>query len=735
MRLRPAARTHRLAPHADAGSAMDLLAIFNHRKSVLIGAVLVLTAFSALIAFQVTPRYTANTRLMIAAFPSASEGGATALSQALGGNLRSHIYGEIEVMQSDRLIGATVDELGLMDQPEFNPNLRSGLLDRVTDREPVRTLLGYLPSIRKDKLTETERRNRERQEVADSFRKRLEVRPPGVSNVVVVNFESEDPKRAASIVNTFVEIYIADHLERQFHVQEMTRNWLDKRIVQLRQSVIDSERAVAEFLASRRLLETGRSAVLDRQFADVSQQLTEAKAAFAERQTRLEQVYRLRGSSQGLGAVKEIRESPLIQRLREQEVTLIRQAAELSTRFGERHPRMINLRAEVSDIRKRVRDEEVRVVQELENEVRVASARVSALNRELDKLDQKRVDSGRDKIQLRQLQREADANQRLYETYLARLKQSANDAMLLGRSNVEVISPAQMPLKASYPRKGLVVGFGFLISIGVGVFLVLLVERLDNGFRSAHQLEHLTSLPVLGVVPRLARAERDGRAAADVVVSDPSSTYTEAIRSLRTSLMVSNVDHRPKVVLIASALPGEGKSSLAVALARQSALAALNGKVMLIDCDLRRPTVSGLLGLRAEAGITELFSGEASFNEVIRTDPKTGLHVLPAVPGTPNPPELLNSQHMRSLLDKLSQSYDLIVLDSPALESVSDARVLAHLADATIFVVQAETTPRQKAIAALRQLAHAHAHMAGVVLSRVNLRRQQKYEHRDAGAA
>jgi capsular exopolysaccharide synthesis family protein len=199
--------------------------------------------------------------------------------------------------------------------------------------------------------------------------------------------------------------------------------------------------------------------------------------------------------------------------------------------------------------------------------------------------------------------------------------------------------------------------------------------------------------------------------------------------------MVSNVDHRPKVVLIASALPGEGKSSLAVALARQSALAALNGKVMLIDCDLRRPTVSGLLGLRAEAGITELFSGEASFNEVIRTDPKTGLHVLPAVPGTPNPPELLNSQHMRSLLDKLSQSYDLIVLDSPALESVSDARVLAHLADATIFVVQAETTPRQKAIAALRQLAHAHAHMAGVVLSRVNLRRQQKYEHRDAGAA
>jgi capsular exopolysaccharide synthesis family protein len=189
------------------------------------------------------------------------------------------------------------------------------------------------------------------------------------------------------------------------------------------------------------------------------------------------------------------------------------------------------------------------------------------------------------------------------------------------------------------------------------------------------------------------------------------------------------------VVLLASSLPGEGKSSLAVALARQAALSSLNGKVILIDCDLRRPTISGMMGLRAELGLTELFAGEATFDEVVRTDPKTGLHVLPATPGTPNPPELLNSQHMRALLDKLSETYDLVVLDSPALDAVSDARVLAHLADATVFVVQWETTPRMTALGSLKQLVSAGAQIAGVVLHKVNLRKQPRYGYEELGNA
>lgn len=732
--LRHPEPVRRLEMSADHSTTVDLLAVFWHRKALLIAAVIVITLFAVLAAFRITPQFTASSRLMIGTTPPSSPT-VLALNLPAVGNPRSYIYGEIEVMRSERLMGAAIDELGLMTEAEFNPNLNPGAFRRLMTSAPVQSVLRLIPSLDRERASEAEKRARERQEVLESFRRRLDIRPPGISNVISINFESIDPRRAADVVNALTKIYIADHMERQFRIHDQTRSWLDQRIEELRQAMIDSERAVAEYLASRRLVESGQSAVLDRQFADVSQQLSEAKAAFAERQTRLEQVYRLRKSDQGLGAVREIRESLLIQRLREQEVTLIRQAAELETRFGERHPRMVNLRAEIADVRQRIGEEEVRVIQELENEVRVAKARVEALTDETERVDEQRVDVGRDRIKLRQLQREAEANQRLYEAYLGRLKQTGADPAAVEHGSIEVISPAQVPLEPSYPRKGVMIGFGFLISLAVGAALVLLMERVDNGFRTAGQLERITSLPVLGIVPRLASAEKDGRAAADAVVRDPDSPYVESIRSLRTSLTVTHAGHQAGIVAFASALPGEGKSSLTAAFARQSALAALGGKVIAIDCDLRRPSLSSMLGLRAELGIAELFAGEATFDQVLCTDPKTGLHVLPALPGASNPPELLNSHHMRSLLDRLSQTYDLIVIDSPAIETVSDARVIAHLADVTVFVVQSDATPRHAALAALKQLAMAGAKIAGTVLHRVNTRRRQASSYEQLRAA
>lgn len=715
----------RSRPNSEAGSAVEFFNLFWRRKMLLIGTVVLVTGFSVMVAFQITPRYTANARLMIGK-QNVTPAGMGTINRMLGNDLRSHIYGEIEVMRSDRLIERAVDELGLMQQPEFNQILRKRRFAWFTDLAPVQWLWGLVSAIGDEGLSETENLMRARQRVVNTFGSHLTIRPPGVSNVLTVSFESISAKKAARIVNTFTRLYIADHLERTFRAQAQTRDWLDKRITALRKAVLDSENTVAEFLASHRLVETGGNMVTDRQFADVSRQLTMAKGRYAERKTRMNQIHRLRNSEQGLSAVKEVRGSPSILRLRDQEVLLVRKAVELETRFGERHPKMINIRAEIADVRQRMIEEELRIVQELENEVRVATARVDALTKELDELDEARSAAGQDRARLRQLQREALTNQRMYDTYLARLKQSGAAEAQQPRS-VEVISSAQVPLMPSYPRKHLIVGFGFMASIAIGAFLIFVLERLDNGFRTAAQVELLTDSPVLGVVPRLAQAEKEPRATAELVVNDPTSQYVEAIRSLRTSLMVSNVDEPPKVVLLASSLPGEGKTSLSVALARQSSISSLAGKVILIDCDLRRPSVSGMMDLRADKGIAELFAGEVTFEDVVKTDPKTGLHVLPAIAGSPNPPELLNSQHMRALLDRLAEDYDLVVLDSPALDSVSDARVLAHLADATVFVVQWESTPRQTVLGSLRQLVSAGAQIAGVALHKVNLRKHAKY--------
>lgn len=709
-------------------SSFDLFALFWRKKFLLLGTVILVTLFSVLAAFQITPKYSATVRLMIGG-NTPQVGGA--LSQVLGGgdSFRSLIFGELEIMQSHRLLEKAVIQLNLMDDPEFNRSLMSRWIDRLAEMAVIGPVAKFFLESGEEQGIANEADAGKKQIAIDTLSANIDIQPPGVSNVIAVTVRSTEPRKAALLANTFVDLYIADNVERRVRSSAETRAWLDNRVGELREAVLNSERMVAEFLTSRRLVESGRNAVVERQFAALSTQLAAAKADYAEKQTRMAQVYRLRNSEQGIGAAKEVRVSPLIQRLKDQEAALQRRLAELEPNFGERHPRMVNLRAELSAARERIEEEQNRIVQELENEVRVSRARVSAVKAELEKLDADRVANGQDMVRLRQLKREAEANQRLYETYLVRLKHSGTQQDMAADNTVQIVSSARTPALPSHPRKGMIVGLGFASSLAIGLFLIFLSERLDNGFRSTEQLENLTGIPVLGPVPRLAAAEKNGRAPAEVILASPDSAYGEAIRSVRTGLTVSNVDASPKVVLIASALPGEGKTSLAVSLARQSAVSSVRGNVVLVDCDLRRPSVSSILGLRAEIGLTELFAGEASLDEVLKIDPKSGLHVIPSTAGTPNPPELLNSQHMRDLVTQLSNSYDLVIIDSPALDAVADARVLAHLVDATVFVVQSHTTSRQKVLSALRLLVSARANIAGLVLHRTPEHQEEKYAY------
>ncbi len=663
--------------------------------------------------------------------PEAALAGFDGTASSLLRNNRSSLYGEIEVMRSDRLIDKTVARLGLRDDPEFNRSLRSGMFSALSTLEPVKWLIAALGPASEAADSGALREQRVDAEIMAIMRERLSVRPPGLSNVVRVDFASKDARKSARIVNAFTEIYITDRMERRFEANIKARDWLDQRLSSLRKTVVRSERVVADFQAARKLGLGGRTALADQQFAEANRQLMQAKAELAERTVRFKQVRKILRSPEGIESIKEVRNSRVIQRLREQESAVVRRAAELETRLGERHPKMINVRAEHANLRQRIEEEQGRIINELKNEVRVSEARVDAFGIELDQFDQARTAVNRDKVRLHQMQREAAANRKLYETFLARFKQTKQQESLYD-SSVEVISPARPPLEPTSPRKGLIVGFGFLVSIALGAALVTLLERLDNGFRTMSQIERLLNAVPLGMIPR--PAQWRGRSLSDLIFQDAGAPYVEAVRSLRTSISLSNFDRPPKVILIASALPGEGKTSLAVSMSRLAAISALEGRVMLIDCDLRRPSVTRELGLKAEKGLIHLFSGQAKLEDIVLTDAESGLHVIPAVTGTPNPPELLNSSHMRGLIDALSQNYDTIILDSPALAAVSDTRVLARLADATVFVVEWETTPRPVALESFRSLKSSGARIAGVIMQKVNVRKSARYSYYDEAA-
>lgn len=713
----------------------ETLRAFWRHKYLLVTIVTLITALTAFAAYQIPPRYTSSARILIntdtrPGTEALGIGDARSLLSGAAGS-RVSIYSEIEVMRSDRLIEKVVTALNLAQDTEFNPALQPGMFSSLRDQTPVKWLIETLSPLNTN-ITDQERSQREMKRIVDSVRQRMVIRPPGLANVVVIQFETKAAAKSARMANAFVDIYSEDRLARAADQAAKTSLWLDSRIAEMEGKLRVSERKVAEFVAARRLADNGTSPVIDRRVTELGQRLSLVKSQLAEKQVRLRQLRSISASGKGLDSTAEVQNSGAIQRLRVQETSLVRRAAELDTRFGEKHPTMVNLRAEIANVRSEIVQEQKRIIGALANEVRVAQAAVRSVQDQLDAVDVERASSNEDRVQFLQMKREALSNRKLYDLFVTRAKQ-AEQTSSLKRNPIELISPAKAPTHPSAPRKPIIIAFGFFVSVGLGLVLVLTLERLDGGFRSVTQVERVMREPTLGMVPRIRGAE-GRRNVHDIIFTDGHSPYVEAIRSLRTSLLVSNPDAPPKVVLVASSQSGDGKTSLAISLARLSAIAAIEGRVLLIDGDLRKPSVGPRIGVSPSKGLLDLFSGEATLEDVILTDDKSGLHVLPANIGTPNPPELLNSTHMRDLLAKLRTSYEMIIIDSPALDAVSDARVLAHYADTTVFVVRWEGTKQHAAIDAMKQLTTAGARVSGVVLQQVNIKKSASYGYREAVA-
>jgi len=711
----------------DGSGIAELLRLLWRQKLLVVTTVFLITGLSVVIALHIPPRYTSEARMIIkpAGEKQISEGFSLA-APTIFRSMRSGVYGEIEVMRSHRLIEKVVRRLSLFDDPEFNPSLRKpGILALFADFNPITLYRSWVGRAPEAPRSAEENSALEMRAVIDSFGTRMKITPPALSNVVRISIESNDPIKSSRIVNAYTETYIADQRQRKIHANIQKGSWMDERLAAMHVTMLKSERRLIDFQATNNLNDTGRTALIEQNFAEISRQLIVAKGKYAEKNVRLAQIKKLMKSPEKLSSVREIRTSTVIRRLREVEETLIRRAAELETRFGERHPKMINIRVEIKTAKRRIAEEQERIVAELQNELRSAGARVATLQEKLEDRGNQRGGLAQNRVKLLQLRREARADRRIYESFMSHSKQASERDSLDG-NQVDVISPGHVPSKPSYPRKGLIVSIGFLVSLVLGGFIAFILEQ-HNGFRTKEQIERLMNTVALGGIPKSPGWGKRSRSISDLVLEQGHSPYIEAVRSLRTSLMISDRDHPPKIILVASALPGEGKTSLSVSLARLAAASEINGKVLLIDCDLRKPSVAKEMKIEPEKGLFHLFSGQASLEEIITVEEKSRLHTILATHHTPNPPELLNSSHMRDLLKRVSGMYDTVILDSPALSQVSDGLVLAHLADATIFVVQWDATPRAIAMESFRMLTAVKACIAGTVMQKVNPRRSSYY--------
>jgi succinoglycan biosynthesis transport protein ExoP len=720
----------------------ELWRALMRRKLLLLATVVVITGGAFAYVSQQTPLYTAEALIHI---QNRDAPKVVDQIQQVVNDLAADpatIESEIQFLTSRGFMRRNVEELGLVHDPEFNP----ALLKDKTEPSFLHTInpLQYLPeewlaALRGPQTSEPDPTAKldpaavELNRVIDRFSSGLEVAQVGRSYVIALSFMSEDPKKAADIANKMAEEYLVTQLEAKYNAAQRATEWLSKRIDELRGQVLEAEAKIVEYRTKNNLVDTSnQNNPITLQFFQLNTQLALAQAQRAEAEARLTQAKSLLNSQGGVDAAALVLTSPLMTSLREQETQLMRELADMRTTYGENHPQMVNKRAELQSVRDKMKDEVQRIIQDDTNEVAVAKAREQELTNNMARLqgNAARVDLAG--VELADLTREADTNRQLFQTFLTRFKEIV-DQQGMQEPDAKILSAADVPLAPSHPKIALFTMIAFAASVVLGVLLVFVVERWDSdyGFRSADEIQAALGVRALALVPDLSRRETQGNPAEDYILEKPNSAYAEAVQRIRTSLFLTDGEHPPKTILVTSSVPLEGKSTIATSLARQSARSGL--KVILIDADLRRPRLHEVIGLPNQNGLSEVLTGRANPEAAIKRDEKSGLDFLPAGIGVVSPPDLFRSSTMKILLEEMAAYYDLVIIDTPPVAAVSDSFTLSGIVDKSVYVIRWEQTPRNVALAGIRQMIDAGADIAGIVLARVDVKKHARYGYADSG--
>jgi capsular exopolysaccharide synthesis family protein len=711
------------APGSEAGedaglgiSMADLLRIVHVRRKLIAAVAFTVIAIATVLVVQATPLYSATALVMLDQRKNTVEDTAAALSGLPSDP--ATVQNQVQILTSNELAERVIDKLHLADDPEFNPRA-AGWTNFLRYLNP----LTWIPGSVSDKSAAVQK-DLERDDLQKRFQSRLAVEPVGFSTAISVTYTAETPVKARDIANAVANAYVEDQLEAKFEATQKATQWLSGRIAELSKKAQQADSAVQRYKAEHNITTTANGvSVVDQQTADINGQLVIAKTQLAEKQAAYSSLVGLARTGRAADSAAAM-SSPLIATLRGQESDIARQLADLSSRYLPRHPKILDLQAQKANIDQKIAEELQRIVDAARNDVSIASAHVGSLQSSLGQLEGQGATQNQAAVELTALQSAATSARSMYEAFLGRLNQTQGQEGIQ-TPDARVISQAQIPRGASFPRKGLTIGLSIPAGILLGLMIAFAIERLDSGFRTTSQLENMLGVPVLATIPEI---REEGIPAADFVADKPLSSFAEAIRGVQLGLSLSNVDRQPKVIVVTSSVPGEGKTTVSISLARMAARGGL--KTIIIDGDLRRPNLANNFGREHfERGLIEAITGELPLDQCVAKDPKSNAVILPCLKPAVNPADVLSSQTMQRLIDNLSKTFDLVIIDSAPILPVNDTKILSRLADTVLFVVRWEKTPREAVATALRSLRDVHATISGVAMTRADTERFRYYNY------
>jgi succinoglycan biosynthesis transport protein ExoP len=619
---------------------------------------------------------------------------------------------EVLILQSDLLALQVIRQLNLDKRPEFGGHSDPKQPYLVAD--PLQADSSHLSAL------------------LGGFRGNLHVALVPNTRIIEIHYTSADPQLAASAVNTLASTYVEQNFKTKFESTMQASDWLSKQLVDLQMKVETSQEKLVRYQKEHEILGTDeKQNIITEKLDELNKEMTTAESDRMQK----EAVYRQTQSNDPDAVAAAIDTggggASLLGRLRDQQASLRIQAAELSTQFGSSYPKIAQINNQLKEIDHQLQSETTKAVDHLKGQYLAALQREEMLRGSFEKQKQEANKLNESAIEYSILKRDLDSNRTLYEGLLEKLKEAGVTAGLRS-NNFRIINAARVPTSPSQPNIPRNLTFALVLGVISGISLAFLLESMDNTVRTPEQAQALSCLPSLGMIPLGSKSASYGAtgkrlaltASQEVVETvtqaRPQSQMAESYRALRTSLLLSNLGAPPRVILVTSARPQEGKTTTSINTA--IVLAQKGVRVLLIDADLRRPSIHKTLGMGPRSGLSNVLTGSASLQQTVATTPiLPNLFILPAGTPPPNPAELLASSNMRDLLEELREQFDHIVIDTPPTLSVTDAVVLSPRADATILVIRSGQTTKQALRRARDILMQVNAHVAGVLLNAVDL--------------
>ncbi len=628
---------------------------------------------------------------------------------------------EVKILQSDLLALQVVKELSLDRRPDFGGKTTA-----------LPSSLDLAPDLLQADSGQTSA-------LLSGFRGNLKVTLAPGTHIVEVHYRSPDKNLAATVVNTLMTTYTENNFKSRFDSTMQASDWLSKQLVDLQMKVETSQEKLVRYQKEHEILGIDeKQNITTAKLDELNKQLT---AAESERMDK-ESVYRLveAGDADTIASAATLLDaagvgtqspSGLLEGLRSKEADLKIQAADLSMQFGPAYPKVAQLNSQLKEIDAQILLETKKVAGKIRGQYMAALQRENMLHDALEKQKQEANKLNESAIQYSILKRDLDSYRTLYEGLMEKMKEAGVSAGLKS-NNFRIVDVARIPTVPIEPNIPRNLTFAFMLGLTSGVGLAFLLEGLDNTVRTTEEAQLISGFAPLGMIPLGSRSAREGTSAKRLVIASskeavelvtqvrPQSQMAESYRALRTSLLLSNLGAPPKVIMITSALPQEGKTTTSINCA--VVLAQKGIRVLLVDADLRRPSIHKTLGMGPRSGLSNVLTGSATLQQAISRSPVLpNLDILPAGTPPPNPAELLASTNMRDVLEELRGQYDHIVVDTPPSLSVTDAVVLSPRADAIVLVIRSGQTTKQALRRSRDILMQVNAKVSGVLLNAVDL--------------